>query len=58
MIGRVFKFGMLLAAFVILAGISTYGTLSFFIKGEAKVVVPKLTGKNVVTALELLSDLS
>lgn len=39
------------------AGISTYLTVHMLIRSENTVVVPDLTGKEVVLALELLSDL-
>jgi len=58
MIARILKFGGILAAFVILGAASAYLTLSFFIKSEKSIVVPNLVGKNVVAALEMLSDLS
>ena len=48
---------MLLIAFILLAGISAYLTLTFLIKGEDTVVVPKLAGKKVVEVLQTLSDL-
>jgi serine/threonine-protein kinase len=58
MVGRLLKFGLLAFAFFALAGISAYFTLTYFITSEANTVVPNLSGKHVVTALELLSDLS
>jgi serine/threonine-protein kinase len=58
MIGRLLKFGLLAGAFFVVAGISAYFTLTFFISSETNTVVPDLSGKHVVTALELLSDLS
>lgn len=58
MIGRFFRIGTLLGVFMLVAGISTYVTLTFFIKSTDKVVVPSLTGKHVVPTLEILSDLS
>jgi eukaryotic-like serine/threonine-protein kinase len=58
MIKRIGKFLLLISIFCILAGISAYLTLSFIIKHEKRVVVPDLVGKNVVSALLLLSDLS
>ena len=58
MIGRIIKFGLLIGLFVAVAGVSAYVTLTHFISNESNVIVPDLTGKHVVDALELLSDLS
>lgn len=58
MIRRILKLGVLTAAFFVIAGTSAYFTLTFFISSESSTVVPDLTGKHVVNALELLSDLS
>lgn len=58
MIGRILKFGFLAGAFFVIAGISAYFTLHFFIGSDASTVVPDLSGKHVVPVLELLSDLS
>lgn len=58
MIGRFFRFSTLLGIFIMVAGISTYVTLTFFVGSTDKVVVPNLTGKHVVPTLEILSDLS
>jgi eukaryotic-like serine/threonine-protein kinase len=58
MIGRIFRISFLLVIFVGIAGVSTYFTLAVFLKASDKVVVPSLTGKHAVFALELLSDLS
>jgi eukaryotic-like serine/threonine-protein kinase len=49
---------MLLSIFVGIAGVSTYLTLTLFFATSDKVVVPELRGKHLVSALELLSDLS
>jgi serine/threonine-protein kinase len=43
--------------FMAAAGISTYLTIHVLIRGEDTVVVPELTGKEVVYALQLLSEL-
>jgi len=58
MIGRVLKFGFLIGAFLAIAAASAYLTFTFFIDNENNIVVPDLSGKHVVTALELLTDLS
>jgi serine/threonine-protein kinase len=54
---RIIKIGALFIAFAFAAGASTYLALTFFIKSEGTVVVPDLTGKDVVYALEMLTDL-
>ncbi len=51
------KFTMLMVIFMVTAGFSTYLTVHLLIRGEDTVVVPELTGKDVVYALQLLSDL-
>jgi len=58
MIRRVLKFGLLTGAFFVIASLSAYFTLNFLVSSESNTVVPDLSGKHVVTALELLSDLS
>lgn len=58
MVGRVLKFGLLAGAFFVIAGISAYFTLTTLTGSGSNTIVPDLTGKHVVTALELLSDLS
>ena len=44
-------------AFFIISGISTYFTISFFIKNEETVVVPNLVGEDIIYVLELLTNL-
>ena len=39
------------------AGVSAYFTLTLIIKSEDTVIVPELIGKDVVYALEFLTDL-
>jgi serine/threonine-protein kinase len=51
------KIGGLLGLFVIVAGIAGYFTLKFIVKSKDVVIVPDLEGKDVVYALELLTDL-
>jgi len=51
------KIVLLSAAFAAVAGISGYLTLRFIIKGEDTVVVPELLGKDVIYALNILTDL-
>jgi len=52
-----FKTAVLLGAFLGVAGISGYLTLRFIVKSEDTVVVPELVGKDVVYALDILTDL-
>lgn len=54
---RVFKIAVLFGAFLGVAGISGYLTLRFIIKSGDTVVVPQLVGKDVVYALDILTDL-
>ena len=57
MISRVLKIAILLFVFILIVGASAYLTLTMIIKSEDTVIVPDLSGKNVVYALELLTDL-
>ena len=57
MISRILKLGALFFLFVLIVGASAYLTLTLIIKSEDTVVVPDLSGKNVVYVLELLTDL-
>ena len=57
MIARILKIAAFCAAFLLVAGASAYLTLTFIIKSEDTVIVPDLVGKNVVSALEFLTDL-
>lgn len=57
MISRILKFGSLFFLFVLIVGASAYLTLTLIIKSEDTIVVPDLSGKNVVYVLELLTDL-
>jgi serine/threonine-protein kinase len=57
MIAKIAKIAALCIAFLLVAGASAYLTLTFIIKSEDTVVVPDLVGKDVVSALELLTDL-
>jgi serine/threonine-protein kinase len=56
-ISRIFKLAALFFLFVLIVGASAYLTLTLIIKSEDTVVVPDLSGKNVVYVLELLTDL-
>jgi eukaryotic-like serine/threonine-protein kinase len=57
MISRILKIAALLFIFILVVGASAYLTLTLIVKSEDTVVVPDLAGKDVVYALELLSDL-
>jgi len=57
MITKFAKIATLFIVFLIIAGASAYLTLTFIIKSEETVIVPDLVGKDVVTALEQLTDL-
>jgi serine/threonine-protein kinase len=57
LITRIAKITALAVAFVLAAGISAYLTLTLIIKSEDTVIVPELVGKDVVYALEFLTDL-
>ena len=57
MISRVLKIAILFFVFILIVGASAYLTLTMIIKSEDTVVVPDLAGKNIVYALELLTNL-
>jgi len=57
MIAKIAKIAALGTAFLLVAGASAYLTLTYIIKSEDTVIVPDLVGKDVVSALELLTDL-
>ncbi|MEE4261156.1 MAG: PASTA domain-containing protein [Desulfobacteraceae bacterium] len=57
MIAKILKIAALCTAFLLVAGASAYLTLTYIIKSEDTVIVPDLVGKDVVSALELLTDL-
>jgi serine/threonine-protein kinase len=54
---RILKITALALAFLMIAGISGYLTLTMIIKSEDTVIVPDLVSKDVIYALELLTDL-
>jgi serine/threonine-protein kinase len=56
-LSRLLKIAVFVFAFVAIAGVSAYLTLTLIIKSEDAVLIPELVGKDVVYALELLSDL-
>jgi serine/threonine-protein kinase len=57
MITRIAKITALCLAFIVVAGISAYLTLTFLIKSEDTVIVPDFIGKDVVYVLEYLTGL-
>ena len=54
---RFIKIALYIAIFMLAAGLGTYFTVHLMIRSENSVVVPDLMGKEVVYALELLTDL-
>lgn len=57
LLGRIAKIALRIFVFVAAAGVSTYLTVHFLIRGQHTVVVPELAGKEVIYALEVLTDL-
>lgn len=57
MIRTLFKFMAVVFVFCAVAGLSAYFTLSWIIKSEDTVIVPDLSGKNAIEALEQLTHL-
>ena len=57
MLRRLARIVLYISVFVATAGIGTYATIHLLIRSDHRVVVPDLTGKDVVYALEILSDL-
>ncbi len=51
------KFIVLMVAFFIIAGTSAYFTITYFIQNEETVVVPNLVGDDILSVLELLTNL-
>jgi serine/threonine-protein kinase len=54
---KIGKIAALVVSFMIFTWISAYVTLTLLIKSEDIVIVPDLTGKEVVNVLEILTDL-
>lgn len=54
---KLLRITLLVAIFMIMAGIGTYVTLTLIIKTEDPVIVPDLVGRDVLVGLEMLSDL-
>jgi beta-lactam-binding protein with PASTA domain len=54
---RILKTASFALLFFLSAGISAYMALTYIIKSEDTVIVPDLTGKNLVYSLEILTDL-
>lgn len=57
MIWKIVKIFLLVFLFFAVAGASLYITATLIIKSEDKIIVPELVGKDVVYALQTLSDL-
>lgn len=57
MIRLIPKLIMLVIAFFVISGITAYFTVSYFVKNEETVIVPKLVGKDIIHVLELLTGL-
>jgi len=57
MIAKIAKISALILLFLVVAGVSAYLTLTLIIDREDAVIVPDLVGKDVVSALEILTDL-
>ena len=57
MILRAAKYSVMLFIFLCVTGVSAYLTLTYLIKSEDRVIVPDLVGRDVVYALEILTDL-
>jgi len=57
MIAKITKIAALGLAFLLVAGASAYPTLTIIIKSEDTVIIPDLIGKELVYALEMLTDL-
>ncbi|MEW5908547.1 MAG: PASTA domain-containing protein [Thermodesulfobacteriota bacterium] len=55
MIGRAFNIGLIAGVMILIAGVSAYLTLSYMIRGEDRVIVPELGGKEAVGAFEMLT---
>jgi beta-lactam-binding protein with PASTA domain len=54
---RFAKIGLYISIFMLAAGLGTYFTVNLLIRSENSVIVPDLMGKEVVYALEVLTDL-
>jgi beta-lactam-binding protein with PASTA domain len=54
---RAAKYSVLIIVFLCVTGVSAYLTLAYLIKSENRVIVPDLVGRDVVYALEILTDL-
>ncbi len=57
MIAKIVKILLFALLFLLSAGISAYMALTFIIKSGDTVIVPDLTGKDLVYSLEILTDL-
>jgi serine/threonine-protein kinase len=57
MFARIVKIAFMMVFFMFVAGLSTYLTVHLLIQSEEKIVVPDLEGKEIVHALEMLTNL-
>ncbi len=57
MIRSLFRWGITVGVFCMIAAVTGYFTLRWIVKSEDVVIVPDLVGKDVVYALEILTDL-
>jgi len=57
MIIRILKIGLMITTFIFIVGISAFFVLTLMIKSEDTVIIPQVTEKDVIYALEILSDL-
>jgi serine/threonine-protein kinase len=57
MISKLAKISIWGLLFVVVSSVSAYLTITFFVKSEKTVVVPNLIGKDIVSSLQLLSNM-
>ncbi len=57
MVVKIFKIAGLFFAFLIIAGLSAYFTLSIMVKSEDTVIVPHFVGKDIIYVLEFMDEL-
>ncbi len=57
LLSRFLRIGLIISTFMLAAGVGTYFTVHVLIRSENSVIVPDLRGKEVVYALEVLTDL-
>ncbi len=57
LVNKILKFGFFAFLFIAAAGVSAYIALTFVIESEDVVIIPELKDKDVLYALEILSDM-